>query len=227
MKTKMKRLLIVDDDRELLKMLKSYFELKGYLVLTATDGLEAMQKIMDSPDLILLDINMPYMDGLEVCEKIRDRISCPILFLTARVEEQDKVNGLLSGGDDYIVKPFGLKELDARITAHLKREERDRRKSRMKYQDGLVIDYVAKEVFYGEKKLELTGSEFAIVEYLSRNPGQVFDKERIYEHIRGFDKESDSRVITELVRRIRNKLSACGAEEYIKTVWGMGYKWEK
>ncbi len=98
------------------------------------------------PDLILLDINMPHMDGLEFCEKIRDKISCPILFLTARVEEQDKINGFLSGGDDYIIKPFSLKELEARIIAHLKREERSKRKSRMKYQNGLMIDYVAKDV---------------------------------------------------------------------------------
>ena len=223
----MYRLLIVDDDHALIKMLQSYFTIKGYLVFTAADGLKALQQIEEMPDLILLDINMPYMDGLEVCEKIRDKISCPILFLTARAEEQDRVNGLLSGGDDYILKPFSLKELEARIIAHLKREERSKRKSRLKYQDGLMIDYVAKDVYYGEEQIELTGVEYAIVEYLSRNPGQVFDKERIYEKVCGYEKEGDSRVITELIRRIRNKFMVFGVEESIKTVWGMGYKWVK
>ena len=112
------RLLIADDDEELVKMLKSYLEIKGFEILTAGDGLEVLEKLSKNPDLILLDINMPRMDGIEVCRKIRNETACPILFLTARVEEQDRVNGLLSGGDDYITKPFSLKELEARITAH-------------------------------------------------------------------------------------------------------------
>lgn len=112
------KILLVDDDTELVKMLSKYFERKKYRVITAQNGKEAIEKLQTAPDIILLDINMPQMDGLEVCRKIRDKISCPILFLTARVEEEDRVNGLLSGGDDYILKPFSLKELDARITAH-------------------------------------------------------------------------------------------------------------
>ena len=107
----MYKLLFVDDDKALLKMLENYFRLRGYRILLAEDGLEALKRIEDTPDLILLDINMPRMDGMELCVKIREFVSCPILFLTARVEEQDRVNGLLSGGDDYIVKPFSLKEL--------------------------------------------------------------------------------------------------------------------
>lgn len=121
-----KKILMIDDDRELLKMLRTYFEMKNYEVMTALDGAEALQKAGENPDIILLDVNMPYLDGLEVCRRIRDKVSCPILFLTARVEEEDRVNGLLSGGDDYILKPFSLKELEARIVAHLKREERSR-----------------------------------------------------------------------------------------------------
>ena len=118
------RILIVDDDIELLKMLKNYFEIKRYDVMMAEDGTDALEKIHKKPDIILLDINMPKIDGLEVCRRIRGKVTCPIIFLTAKVEEQDRVNGLLSGGDDYILKPFSLKELDARIIAHLKREER-------------------------------------------------------------------------------------------------------
>ena len=118
------KILMVDDDRELLKMLNQYFTLKNYTVIIAENGIEAMEKISVNPDIILLDVNMPGMDGIEVCRRIRDMVSCPIIFFTAKVEEQDRVMGLLSGGDDYVLKPFSLKELDARIIAHLKREER-------------------------------------------------------------------------------------------------------
>lgn len=118
------KILIIDDDAELLKMLKSYLERKKYEIITAENGVEGLSKMALQPDIILLDVNMPRMDGIEVCQRIRDKTACPILFLTARVEEQDIVTGLSSGGDDYILKPFSLKELDARITAHLKREIR-------------------------------------------------------------------------------------------------------
>ena len=127
------RILIIDDDRELLKMLRSYFEIKKYEVITAEDGAEGIRRAEQDPDIILLDVNMPMVDGIEVCRRIRAKVSCPILFLTARVEEQDRVNGLLSGGDDYILKPFSLKELEARIIAHLKREERHRAKSKYRF----------------------------------------------------------------------------------------------
>lgn len=172
----MNKLLIVDDDRDLLKMLKSYFEIKKYMVTTAENGVEALKKIESSPDLILLDVNMPQIDGMEVCRRIRDKVSCPILFLTAKVEEQDRVNGLLSGGDDYILKPFSLKELDARITAHLRREEREKAKKTYKFYGDLTIDYTARKVRIGENDLELTKLEYGIVEFLSMNPGQVLTK---------------------------------------------------
>lgn len=115
-----KKILIIDDDQELLKMLQTYFEMKGYRISTARDGVQGLKMAEENPDIILLDINMPRIDGIEVCRRIRDKVSCPILFLTAKVEEEDRVNGLLSGGDDYILKPFSLKELEARIIAHLK-----------------------------------------------------------------------------------------------------------
>lgn len=223
----MNQLLIVDDDRDLLKMLKSYFEIKKYMVTIAENGVEALKKIESSPDLILLDVNMPQIDGMEVCRRIRDKVSCPILFLTAKVEEQDRVNGLLSGGDDYILKPFSLKELDARITAHLRREEREKAKKTYKFYGDLTIDYTARKVQIGENDLELTKLEYGIIEFLSMNPGQVFDKERIYEKVCGYDAEGDSRVITEIIRRIRRKFGERTETEYIETVWGMGYRWVK
>lgn len=221
------RLLIADDDEELVKMLKSYLEIKGFEILTAGDGLEVLEKLSKNPDLILLDINMPRMDGIEVCRKIRNETACPILFLTARVEEQDRVNGLLSGGDDYITKPFSLKELEARITAHLKREERQKFRTSSRYENGLWIDYAGKEVRFEGKEIPLTRLEYEIVEFLSAHPGQVFDRERIYERVCGYDAEGDSRVVTELVRRIRKKFSVCLKEEVIETVWGSGYRWKK
>lgn len=221
------KLLIIDDDRELLKMLKSYFELKGYQIVTAQDGMEALDKIRMIPDIILLDINMPKMDGIELCRLIRNTTHCPILFLTAKSEEQDRINGLLSGGDDYIVKPFSLKELDARMTAHLKREERHTRKTSVRFHGKLSIDYLNRSVEWEGKPLELTKMEFDIIEFLSMHPGQVFDRERIYEGVCGYDGEGDDRVITELIRRIRNKLEKYTEEEWIATVWGCGYKWKK
>lgn len=221
------KILIVDDDKSLLKMMLSYFKLKEYQVITAENGEEGLGKISQNPDLILLDINMPKLDGIEVCRRIRDKISCPILFLTARVEEQDRVNGLLSGGDDYILKPFSLKELDARIIAHLKREERHKVRSEYRFRNDLMIDYISKRVQIGAEYVDLTKLEYEILEFLSMNPGQVFEKERIYEKVCGYDAEGDSRVVTEIIRRIRKKFADWTEAEYIETVWGMGYRWIK
>ncbi|QUO31914.1 response regulator transcription factor [Faecalicatena sp. Marseille-Q4148] len=221
------KILMVDDDIELLKMLNQYFTLKNYTVLIAENGIEAMEKISANPDIILLDVNMPGMDGIEVCRRIRDMVSCPIIFLTAKVEEQDRVMGLLSGGDDYVTKPFSLKELDARIIAHLKREERIHRKTEQRFYGDLIIDYARKLVQIKGEELEFTKLEYQIIEFLSMNPEMVFDKERIYEKISGYDTEGDSRVVTELIRRIRNKIKRYTEHEYIETIWGMGYKWRK
>ena len=219
------KILVIDDDTELLQMLRSYFEIKKYGIITAENGAEGLRKMNSQPDIILLDINMSKIDGIEVCRRIRDKTSCPILFLTARVEEQDIVNGLSSGGDDYILKPFRLKELDARITAHLKREQRRKNRSECRFQGELSIDYSAKTVQIHEDFLELTKLEYEIIEFLSMNPGMVFGKERIYEKVCGFDAAGDSRVVTELIRRIRKKMQQYTETEYIETVWGMGYRW--
>lgn len=221
------KILIVDDDIELQKMLKSYFELKDYAVQTARNGVDAIEKINDNPDIILLDINMPRLDGLEVCKRIRTQVNCPIIFLTAKSEEQDKINGLLSGGDDYISKPFSILELEARVIAHLKREERQQKRTEVALKDGLVIDYTGKGLYFDKKEIELTKIEYGIIEFLSMHPEQIFDKERIYEKVCGYDAEGDSRVITELIYRMRKKLEVYSDKEFIVTVWGMGYKWKK
>ena len=221
------KILIIDDDTELLKMLKKFLEIKKYEIITAENGLEGLNKIKLQPDIILLDVNMPNIDGIEVCRRVRDKVVCPILFLTARVDEQDVINGFSSGGDDYILKPFSLKELDARITAHLKREARRKEKAECCFQGELSIDYNAKTVQIHTDYLELTRLEYGIIEFLSMNPGMVFDKDRIYEKVCGYDAEGDGRVITELIRRIRKKFQQFTETEYIETIWGMGYRWIK
>jgi len=221
------KILIADDEADIVSMLRCFFESKGYLVLPATSGTEALKQVERQPDIILLDINMPGLDGLEVCERIRDYVSCPILFLTARIEDTDKVKGFAVGGDDYIVKPFSLMELEARVCAHLRREARHNFEAQIKFSGELTIDYSERCLFFSGKRLGLAKKEFDIVELLSQNSGQVFDKERIYERIWGYDSEGDSSVVAEHIRRIRSKIAAYTERIYIETVWGCGYKWIK
>lgn len=219
------KLLIVDDEQDILGLLKDYFEILGYFVITAKNGKQALEKVTQKPDLILLDINMPDMNGLEVCRLIRNHISCPIIFLTAKVTEQDRINGLMIGGDDYIVKPFSIDELGARVIAHLRREYRNNSKESLRFQGDLIINYSERCIYYKEKNINLTKTEFDIVEYLAMNKGQVFSKERIYEKIWDYDSDGDSNIITEHIRRIRGKLLRYCEDTYIETVWGVGYKW--
>lgn len=221
------KILIVDDETDILTMLGSFFESRGYFVMKASKGEEAIRQAQQNPDIILLDINMPDIDGLEVCRRIRDHISCPILFLTARIEDGDKIKGFSAGGDDYIVKPFSLAELEARVAAHLRRESRHQRASQIRFSGDLTIDFGEHCLFCRDRKITLTRKEFAIVELLCQNPGQVFDKERIYERVWGYDKDGDSSVVAEHIRRIRNEIAACTDASYIETVWGCGYKWIK
>ena len=221
------KILIVDDEPDIVTMLRQFFTSKGYQVFTAANGGEALCQAGKAPDLILLDIQMPDIDGLEVCRRIRDHIPCPILFLTARIEDADKVKGFSAGGDDYIVKPFSLIELEARIQAHLRREARSRSEAQVKFSGDLTIDYSERTLSLQNEKIPLAKKEFDIVELLSQNAGQVFDKERIYERVWGCDSDGDSSVVAEHIRRIRSKLSAHTGKTYIETVWGCGYKWSK
>jgi len=219
--------LIADDELDIVKMLAAFFSGKGYNVLTAANGIDTIKQAERKPDIILLDINMPGLDGLSVCERIRDHVSCPILFLSARIEDADKVKGFSVGGDDYIVKPFSLVELEARVRAHLRREARHSFSTQIKFAGELTIDYAERCIFIKENRITLARKEFDIVELLSSNPGQVFDKERIYERVWGYDSEGDSSVVAEHIRRIRTKLAAFTEKPFIETVWGCGYKWIK
>lgn len=221
------KILVADDEPDIVSVLKDYFEINGYFVMTASSGAEAVAQACRNPDLILLDINMPDGDGLSVCRKIRDYVSCPILFLTARIEDRDKIEGFAAGGDDYIMKPFSIEELGARVAAHIRREYRNAAASNVRFFGKLTIDYSAKSVLQDGVKLHLAKKEFEIIALLSKDPGMVFDKETIYERIWGYDAEGDSGVVAEHVRRIRAKLSGGGEEYHIDTVWGMGYRWVK
>lgn len=221
------KILIADDESDIISMLCSFFESKGYLVFSAANGTEAIKQAERQPDIILLDINMPGLDGLSVCKRIRNHVSCPILFLTARIEDTDKVNGFAAGGDDYIVKPFSLMELEARVCAHLRREARRSFGAQIKFSGELTIDYSERCLFFSDSRLVLAKKEFDIVELLSQNAGQIFDRERIYERIWGYDSEGDSSVVAEHIRRIRTKIAAYTDRAYIETVWGCGYKWIK
>ncbi|MCI8318026.1 MAG: response regulator transcription factor [Lachnospiraceae bacterium] len=221
------KILIVDDEADIVEMLRDYFTYNGYEVMTACCGEEAVLKAERQPDLILLDINMPGMDGLEVCRLIRYFVNCPILFLTARIEESDKIRGFGIGGDDYIVKPFSIEELGARVEAHLRREKRQRGLAVVKFGGSVVIDYSERRVYFEGNALPFAKKEFDIIELLSLHAGQVFGKERIYELVWGYDSEGESSVVAEHIRRIRAKLQKAGAESCIDTVWGVGYKWKK
>jgi two-component system, OmpR family, lantibiotic biosynthesis response regulator NisR/SpaR len=219
------KILIVDDEPDIRQLLKDFFELQGYYVMQGCNGMEAVDKAALGPDIILLDINMPEPDGLEVCRRIRRHVSCPILFLTAKVTEQDRINGLMTGGDDYIIKPFSIDELGARVAAHLRREARNVKKEYLKFAGELTINFNERCIYYKEMEIPLTRTEFDILEYLCMNKGQVFSKERIYEKLWGYDSEGDSNIITEHIRRIRLKLSKHMDQPLIETVWGVGYKW--
>ncbi len=223
----MYKILVADDEPDIVSMLKDYFEMNGYEIITAYNGKEAIEKSRCGPDVILLDVNMPYTNGLSVCKTIRDHVSCPIIFLTAKVEDSDKIAGFAAGGDDYVVKPFSIDELGARVYAHIRRDHRTETTSNVRYFGNLAIDYSAKTVSADGEPLSFAKKEFEIIELLSLNCGQVFDKERIYERIWGWDAEGDSAVVAEHIRRIRAKLASADEAGRIETVWGMGYKWIK
>lgn len=229
----MKTILIVDDEAALVDLLKDTLEPKGYRVWTAHDGAAGVELAMKQPDLIILDIMMPEVNGFDVCRQIRDTVPCPILFLSAKQYETDRIKGLAIGGDDYIVKPFSLAELTAKIEAHLRREERSMLMGGMSqrktlHYKHLTIDIQARQLLLHARPVVLTKRELEIVEFLSLHPGQIFSKEQIYEKIWGFDAEGDANTVAEHVKNIRAKLAEYDPDtDYIATVWGIGYKWQK
>lgn len=216
-------ILAVDDDEGILRIIDKALSKEGYAVKKVSDPLKIETMDLSRYQLILLDVMMPGMDGFTLVEKLRERVDCPILFVTAKTEEEDLMRGLGLGGDDYITKPFRLGELRARVAAHLRREKRE--KKHVVSVDGVEFYLQAKEIRYQGEILVMTKSEYGICEYLALNRGQVFSKEQIYEHIFGFDGESDSSAITEHIKNIRAKCKKAGFMP-IETVWGIGYRWK-
>lgn len=216
------KILAVDDEERILKLIRNALEKEGYEVDAVSDPLRIRKMRLQDYKLILLDVMMPGMDGFTLCEEIRDLADCPILFLTAKTEEKDIMRGLGIGGDDYITKPFGIGELRARVAAHLRRETREKKQAVSV--NGVRFYLKEKRVSYEGNEITFTKSEYAICEYLALNHGQVFSKDRIYEHVFGYDKESDNSVITEHIKNIRAKCQRAGLEP-IETVWGIGYRW--
>lgn len=229
----MSKILIIDDEKELVMLLADELKSRGHQVLSAYNGEMGIELARKQPDLIILDIMMPKTDGFKVCHVIRDDVLCPIIFLSAMQSEADKIKGLNLGGDDYIVKPFGLKELLAKIEANLRREKRsqyinEENKRKKLYFQKLSIDIKERSVKIDNNDVLLTKLEYNIVELLALHAGQTFSREQIYERIWGYDSDGDSTTVVEHVKKIRAKFAEIELDtEYISTVWGIGYKWNR
>ncbi len=222
-------ILLVDDDRAVKHLLSETLEIEGFLVMTSGNGIDALTLIEQySFDIILLDIMMPGMDGLEVCERIRDRYPGPIVLISGRDGNADKVIGLNVGADDYITKPFEIEEVVSRVKAHLRREQRSRsaRKSTesvLSFDNGsLVIHKDTYEVYLQQARAELSTKEFQILTYLAEQGGRVVSREEVYEAIWGEQDAGDIHTVTVHIKNLRSKLDA--QSRFIKTVWGSGYK---
>jgi two-component system alkaline phosphatase synthesis response regulator PhoP len=225
--TEMKKILVVDDEQQLVKVLRGYLEKAGYAVVTAYDGLEAltvMQK--EKPDFAILDLNLPGMDGLDVCKTIRRDSDIPILMLTARVEETDKLIGLELGADDYVVKPFSPREVVARVRTILRRvSTATGTKGEVIRIGDLFIDLDKHTVQVGEKSVELTRTEFDILVTLARQPRRVFSRLQIMEQAQGQAFEGYERTIDAHIKNLRIKIEPNPKQPtYIQTVFGVGYK---
>lgn len=227
-------ILVVDDEDEIVQFVRDALEDEGYTVCAAFDGAQALKLARQcSPDLVILDIMMPGDDGFTVCKELREELDIPILFLSAKQSDADKIQGFSAGADDYVMKPFSMKELVARVEAHLRRQRRGQqqraatsRAACLRYGD-LSVDLSAYEVRYAGVLLPLTRKEFEIIQLLILHPRQVFSREIIYDRIWGLDSLGSTETVTEHVKRIRRKLAQYDPRtEYICTVWGVGYRWE-
>jgi len=216
------RILVVDDDPEIVSFLKRGLTYEGYTVDTAGDGTEALAKARDAePNLVILDVMMPGMDGMEVSKRLRQASSIPILMLTAKGTVADRVKGLNSGADDYLVKPFSFDELLARVRALLRRSQPTEGEV-LRFMD-LSLDPSTREVKRGDDVIQLTAQEFDLLELFLRHPRQVLRRDMIYEKVWGYDFGGESNVIEVYMRYLRSKLEASGQPRLIHTVRGVGY----
>ncbi|MBU8771696.1 response regulator transcription factor [Cytobacillus oceanisediminis] len=227
----MTRILMVDDDRQIADLIEVYLKNDGYIIDKAGDGMEALKKLeQDPPDLIVLDIMMPKMDGLEFCKYVRKNNQVPILMVSAKAEDMDKIMGLMTGADDYMIKPFNPLELAARVKALLRRANY---KTTGKADDVLYIGSVAIDkrshgVTAEGSEIKLTAREFEILYLLAKNRGRVYASEEIFEKVWNEPGEGSNKTVMVHISNIREKLEAAlPGESFIQTVWGVGYKIEK
>lgn len=219
--------LVVDDEKTLVKALSFNLEKEGFRVEQAYDGEEALKKVFEiKPDIVVLDLMLPEVDGFEVCRRIRKKLEVPIIMLTARSEDIDKVLGLELGADDYLTKPFNSRELVARIKAILRRSTVRDEEARKLIQIGkLQVDLLQHRVRLGDQEVSLTSKEFALLSFLAANAGNVYSREQLLEQVWGYDYYGDVRTVDVHIRHLREKLEKDpGNPELIITVWGTGYK---
>ena len=223
------KVLVVEDEQEIRELIRDYLEVEGFEVAMAEDGEEGLNKFKSyDPDIIVLDIMLPKIDGMEICKTIRNKSNIPILMLSAKKSDVDKVLGLGLGADDYMTKPFSPKELVARIKAQLRRykelSQTNVQKNSLEFKD-LKIDLDAYNVFLEGEKIQLSAKEFEILKFLALNPERVYSREQIFDQIWGFNEYGDINTVTVHIRKIREKIEQDSSNpEYIETVWGVGYK---
>jgi len=225
---RMKHIFVIDDEQNIRDLIKKYLVKDGYQVTTFPDGLKVLNELQaQRPDLLVLDINMPGIDGIELCKEIRKISEVPIIFVTARDDEFDRIIGLEIGGDDYMSKPFSPRELVVRIKNIFKRMHKaDEPTLGIGIKDVEVLQQ-KREVIANGKTLKLTTKEYELFEFMARNAGLPFTREGLIEKVWGYDYLGDIRVIDDLVKRLRKKLKTAESELKIETVWGYGYKIEK
>lgn len=224
------KVLIIDDDPNVHEIIRLYFEQQYMTIVHAYDGETGVRYVeTESPDVIILDVMMPKMDGYDTCREIRKQADTPIIMLTAKGDEFDRILGLELGADDYVTKPFSPRELVARIKAIFRRIEPRQsiqEETKEKYEfEGLSIDLKRREVLVNQQRIEFRPKEFDLLVFLVRSPGNVFTREQVLEHVWGYDFIGDIRTVDVHVKKIRNKLSDLHVE-YLQTVWGVGYKFE-
>ena len=221
--------LVVEDDRNIAELLQMYLEKEGYAVTIAADGGQGLAKFRAiKPDLVLLDVMMPVMDGWAVCRAIRAEGQTPVIMLTAKGETDDKIAGLKSGADDYITKPFEMREVLARMEAVLRRSGSTGTevKARRLVFDKLIIDMDAFELTVSGKKVDTPPKEMELLFYLASSPNRVYTRNQLLDEAWGFDYFGDSRTVDVHVKRLREKLEGVSESWSLKTVWGVGYKFE-
>ena len=221
--------LIVEDDKNIAELLQLYLEKQGYAVTLAYDGGQGLSKFRAiNPDLVLLDVMMPVMDGWTLCRTIRAERQTPVIMLTAKSQLDDKIAGLQSGADDYITKPFEMREVLARIEAVLRRSDRNcaEQAARRLTFDKLTIDMDAFELIIDGKKTDIPPKEMELLFYLASSPNRVYTRNQLLDEVWGFDYFGDSRTVDVHVKRLREKLEGISEQWNLKTVWGVGYKFE-